>query len=135
MEKKWYAEGLSFSCTECGACCTGGPGYVWVSAEEIQIIADHLHLSLDTFSQKYLRKIGKRYSLIEKPKSYDCIFLSGKKCTIYEARPKQCKSYPFWDGILESRERWEQEKKNCEGISDEAPLITLATIEKKRKNE
>lgn len=133
--EKWYKDGLTFSCTQCGACCTGGPGYVWVSLEEVQILADHLHLSLEEFSKKYLRKIGNRFSLLEKPKTYDCIFLEGKKCTVYEARPSQCKTYPFWDGILESKERWEQEKKNCEGISDKAPLLSLASIEKKRKNE
>lgn len=133
MEKKWYHEGLKFSCTECGACCTGGPGYVWVTVEEIKKIADHLSLSVDAFSQKYIRKIYKRFSLIEK-QNFDCIFLEGKRCSIYEVRPNQCRNYPFWDTILVSKEKWEEEKKYCEGISEQAPLITLATIEKKRNN-
>ena len=36
----WYRDGLAFSCTRCGACCTGAPGYVWVSAEEIEQLAE-----------------------------------------------------------------------------------------------
>ena len=31
----WYAAGLQFGCTECGNCCAGAPGYVWISTEEI----------------------------------------------------------------------------------------------------
>ena len=35
----WYADGLSFTCTQCGNCCTGGPGYVWISDMEIDRLA------------------------------------------------------------------------------------------------
>ena len=28
---EWYRDGLRFECTRCGACCTGAPGYVWVT--------------------------------------------------------------------------------------------------------
>ena len=38
-DSPWYRDGLAFSCTRCGACCTGGPGYVWVSPEEIEELA------------------------------------------------------------------------------------------------
>ncbi len=37
--KKWYKDGLAFSCTECGSCCTGPPGYVWACDVEIEMIA------------------------------------------------------------------------------------------------
>ena len=36
--KPWYAEGLRFKCTECGQCCTGAPGYVWVNEEEVAFV-------------------------------------------------------------------------------------------------
>ncbi|MFM1805538.1 MAG: hypothetical protein RL136_2417, partial [Planctomycetota bacterium] len=29
----WYAEGLRFECTQCGNCCSGGPGAVWFTPE------------------------------------------------------------------------------------------------------
>jgi len=43
MAKKelWYKPGLRFKCTECGACCTGAPGYVWISEKEIKAVAHH----------------------------------------------------------------------------------------------
>ena len=39
MPRLWYRDGLQFECTQCGNCCTGDPGYVWVTPEEIKAIA------------------------------------------------------------------------------------------------
>jgi Fe-S-cluster containining protein len=133
MEKTpvWYDKGLSFKCTGCGQCCTGSPGYVWVSQEEMQAIADHLNLSLEDFCKKHVRKVGNRLALLERPKSYDCEFLQGNKCQIYSVRPKQCKTFPWWKENVSSPEAWEEAAKRCEGINHpEAPLISLKEIEK-----
>ncbi len=93
-------------------------------------MAEHLGIDLDTFSKKYVRKVGKRYSLLEKGENYDCVFLKEKACQIYSVRPKQCRTYPFWPELLESKERFEAEAEHCEGISSEGDLISFETIEK-----
>ena len=72
-EEPWYRDGLAFSCTRCGACCTGAPGYVWVSPEEIERLAAYRGQSVQEFSARFVRKVGHRYSLIERPGG-DCIF-------------------------------------------------------------
>ncbi len=54
-------------------------------------------------------------SLKEK-QNFDCVFLNEKGCSVYEGRPRQCRTYPFWMSILESEEHWEEEKKSCPGI-------------------
>ncbi|MCA9080037.1 MAG: YkgJ family cysteine cluster protein, partial [Planctomycetaceae bacterium] len=41
-ELPWYHAGLPFSCTQCGDCCTGSPGFVWVTEDDIRAIAEHL---------------------------------------------------------------------------------------------
>lgn len=129
--KPWYKEGLRFQCTGCGQCCTGFPGYVWVTEQEIQGMAQALQMPLDDFVQKYIRKVGNRYSLKERSKTYDCVLLEGKKCTVYHARPTQCQTFPWWQENLESPEHWEHASKNCEGINHpDAPLISLEEIEK-----
>ena len=69
----WYRDGLAFSCTRCGACCTGAPGYVWVSPEEIDRLAEFRGETVEQFAAKFVRRVGDRYSLIEKPGG-DCIF-------------------------------------------------------------
>jgi Fe-S-cluster containining protein len=129
-DNKWYKNGLRFKCTECGKCCTGKPGYVWVSEEEIMNIALSLKMPVDLFMRKYVRKVMDSYSLIEKSQNYDCIFLEGKKCQIYQNRPQQCRTFPWWPENLESLESWQETAKDCEGINDEAPLVSFAEIEK-----
>ncbi len=92
-------------------------------------MADFLNLSIELFSQKYVRQVGDRFSLLETRRDYDCVFLKDKKCQVYGARPRQCRTYPFWPHVVKSKEAWENEKRNCEGISDDAPLIPAEYIE------
>ena len=112
--KPWYREGLSFSCTRCGDCCTGAPGYVWVEHEEIEELAKFLGLSPGKFGERYLRKVGRRYSLLEKPGG-DCIFFDSG-CTVYPARPVQCRTFPFWRSHLKSQRAWDEIADECPGI-------------------
>lgn len=128
--KPWYQKGLPFSCTECGKCCTGAPGYVWLNAKEMETIANFLKISIQEFTDQYLRKIGNRFSLREDPYSFDCVFLKGKGCTIYPVRPTQCRTFPWWPENLESEEDWQEASSYCEGISDDAPLVSCTEIEK-----
>jgi uncharacterized protein len=129
-EEPWYKEGLRFKCTECGGCCTGSPGYIWINEEEIQALANHLKMNLDDFAKKYLRKIGHRFSLNERPHTYDCVFLKNKKCTIYGFRPKQCRTFPWWTQNLKSRQDWIEAAKFCEGIDNTAPIMPFEEIQK-----
>ena len=133
----WYRDGLSFSCTQCGNCCTGAPGYVWISSEEISRLAKHLKLSTDEVLEKYCRKHGQRISLQERRTAegnYDCIFLKEdsltkkRMCTVYPVRPLQCRTWPFWDGNLASQENWNRASKRCPGM-DRGKKYSLAQIE------
>jgi Fe-S-cluster containining protein len=127
-EKSWYAEGLRFKCTGCGQCCTGFPGYVWVSEEEIVAISKYLNLSIQEFSERFLHCVEGRFSLLEHPKTYDCIFLKDKKCQIYPVRPKQCRTFPWWTQNLKSEKEWEEAALHCEGINLNAPLVPYMEI-------
>ncbi|MBF5059761.1 metallophosphoesterase [Candidatus Neptunochlamydia vexilliferae] len=129
--KPWYHPGLRFKCTGCGKCCTGS-GFVWLQEEDIETLSAHLDLPREAFLKKYTRQVGRDLALIDDPGSDDCIFLKDKKfCAAYEARPKQCRTFPWWKGNLESPAQWEEAKKYCEGIDhEEAPLISVAEIKK-----
>ena len=127
-DKPWYSEGLRFKCTECGQCCTGAPGYAWVTDEEIKAIADYLKMSVKDFGKRYLRFARGRYALVEK-KNFDCVFLKDKKCSVYPVRPTQCRTFPWWMQNLSSPEEWKEAAKYCEGISENAPIVPLETIE------
>ena len=127
-EDPWYKEGLRFECTGCGNCCTGSPGYTWVSLAEIEAIATFLNLSVDSFAKKYLRQIGQRYSLLERPGNFDCVFLKDQKCQIYPVRPKQCRTFPWWVQNLTSKKAWKEASKFCEGMQNRGPIVPFTTI-------
>ena len=74
----WYADGLRFECSQCGDCCTGARGFVWVSQSEIDELADLMGLDSEQFEETYVRKIGARRSLREFPNG-DCVFFDTEK--------------------------------------------------------
>ena len=126
----WFAEGLKFKCTGCGKCCTGSPGYVFLSPRDLERLADHFSLSIEDFSKKYTYTIEDRLSLIDRPGSADCIFLKDNKCTAYEARPSQCRTFPWWIQFVRDADAWENAAKRCEGINHpEAPLVSSLFIQ------
>ena len=55
-------------------------------------------------------------SIKTKKDSSSCFFWEKTKCLIYEVRPVQCSSYPFWDVLLENKHKWDMEKEFCPGI-------------------
>jgi Fe-S-cluster containining protein len=130
----WYKDGLRFKCTECGKCCTGGPGYVWITEQEMENIARLLNITTELFKRKYIRQVNNRFALVEKKsQNFDCIFLKDKKCMVYQARPKQCRTYPWWRENLNTPESWKIAAQTCEGINDEASIVPFEEIEKQLK--
>ena len=109
----------SSACSECqGRCCTGESGYIYVSKTEIYKIAELLNLSVNDFAVKYLFKKEYKYSIREVfyENSYECIFYDREinACKIYEARPSQCITFPFWDYY---KTRVDELKEECPGIT------------------
>jgi len=127
-EEPWYSEGLSFQCTECGQCCTGSPGYVWINEEEIALLAKHFKITTEKFIHTYVRQVDKRFSLKEHSENYDCIFLKDNKCSVYQLRPIQCRTFPWWPRHLKSKKDWEEAANYCEGINKNAPTVPYETI-------
>ena len=132
--KAWYHEGLRFKCTQCGDCCTGAPGFVWVNKEEIAALAAAIgEKDVDRFEDQYVRRSGIRKNLREFPNG-DCVFFDGesRKCTVYTARPRQCRTWPFWESNLKSAKTWQETCEVCPG-SGKGKLYQLDDIEKQRK--
>ncbi len=110
----WYAKGLRFQCQRCGRCCGGEPGYVWVTRDEITQMSTHLGISVRDFRSRFLRRVGLRLSLIEKPNG-DCILLQNG-CSVYPVRPRQCRTFPFWEDALDNPENFQTIIKACPGV-------------------
>ena len=130
-DQPWYTDGLRFECTQCGNCCTGDPGVVWVDEDELQAIADFLQVSLGEVRLEHTRLYGRRVSLREFANG-DCTFFDGatRRCRIYPVRPRQCRTWPFWRSNLESPQTWTETGQGCPGINC-GELVQLDEIERR----
>ena len=119
MEDPFYSKGLNFSCRRCSKCCRHDPGYVFLSDKDISLLIRGLGLPREEVLRAYCREVEingrRRVSLMEKS-NYDCIFWKSAGCEVYEYRPFQCRSYPFWSSNLSSALQWEALKSACPGV-------------------
>ena len=103
LEKKGYDYKFRRdACASCGGnCCTGSSGYIWLSSEEQKAISDFLEMHIDDFRDNYLKQVNVKRSLKELKISgiYYCVFFNIEKkyCSIYDVRPEQCRTFPFWE--------------------------------------
>jgi len=116
----FYDAGLQFSCTRCSSCCRKESGFVYLSENDLSRLANEFQMSYTDFIKAWCRWVPfnldrERLSLREKT-NFDCIFWN-EGCKVYQARPLQCRAFPFWDFVLDSVKAWEPAGKDCPGIN------------------
>ncbi|HOV14077.1 MAG TPA: YkgJ family cysteine cluster protein [Spirochaetota bacterium] len=117
-------ENIDFSCQKCSNCCRIDPGAVFLTEEDVKNIAKNIGTTIEKFLKECCRSLEKdgRFvaSLKEKP-NYDCIFWNNG-CLIYNDRPLQCRTYPFWPFLVENKKIMDKERKRCKGIGIKGSL-------------
>jgi len=106
------------ACAACGGrCCRGAGGYVWVSREELEAMADARGMNAGLFAKQYARRAQGRLSLQERViggEHFCCFFdRAGRRCLIYEHRPEQCRTFPFWERFKADQQELLRE---CPGV-------------------
>jgi Fe-S-cluster containining protein len=106
--KTWWDQGVRFECQGSGRCCLsrGQYGYVYVTLEDRRALAKHHGIPTRAFTLKYCEKELGIWKL--KGFAKECAFLEGKQCGVYEARPTQCRTWPFWPETM-SAKAWNRE--------------------------
>lgn len=138
---KSLEKGVKFSCKMCGGCCTGlADGEVYLYIEDIKRLAEHLNLNgrdgLKELVEKYVKIVNDSFwwkePNAEKGKWYKfktlgmkfvgedahCQFMDGKKCGVHEARPFQCRSFPFWQMMVKDFKEIKEYANKCPGLKD-----------------
>jgi len=109
------AEGLRFECQPgCTACCEQ-KGFVYLTEADLTRIAAHLGMSAVEFERKLCYRTRNRVRL-RVPKEVNCHFLVDGGCSIHAVKPTQCRVFPFWPELLESRREWKKTARYCPGI-------------------
>jgi hypothetical protein len=106
--KKFYVQGLRFECRGDGKCCLsrGKYGYVYLSFSDRRRLAAHFKMTTTEFTARYAKKEDGLYELIYH--GTDCPFFSDNRCSVYDARPWQCRTWPFWPENM-NKTVWERE--------------------------
>lgn len=85
----------SFKCQQCGACCRWS-GHVLLTDADITRFAVALGLSEADFIDRYTMLAANRRQLsLTENADGSCIFLEENGCLYYDARPEQCRSFPY----------------------------------------
>ncbi len=126
----WYADGLRFSCTGSGKCCTvhGDHAYVFLTRDEERRIAEGLGLTLRQFRRRHTYRPFAGGRSLRFPDGR-CTFLRGRQCSIYEARPQQCRTWPFWEENLDPQVWQDDVASFCPGVG-RGRLYTAEEIER-----
>jgi Fe-S-cluster containining protein len=106
------------ACCDCGGfCCRGRSGNIWVNAGEVAQIAGFLKKSQVDVIGECLIQVDNRLSIKERyaDGQYECVFFDALalQCSIYAARPGQCRLFPFWQYY---KDRLEELLAECPGV-------------------
>jgi Fe-S-cluster containining protein len=92
VEKAYGAITRKVDCTDCANCCRKlNPSLTLADAKRL---ARHLGMTLKAFTPRYLQKIKQDKKEVLIFQKRPCPFLKQKHCTVYEVRPRDCRSYP-----------------------------------------
>lgn len=102
--------GFHFSCRGCGDCCRR-PGSVYFTLEEKNRFLELYPNTDPTLFQK--TGYPEWYEI---PCKNSCPFLNKRgRCSVYDARPYQCSSWPFWPENFRTEAEYRNLLRECRG--------------------
>ncbi|MEM9801577.1 MAG: YkgJ family cysteine cluster protein [Planctomycetota bacterium] len=130
-----------FSCHRCGRCCSAGEGHVWLAEGEVERMAATRGMSEDAFRAQFVRTVpdprreGRLAEALRERSEGEggrCSLLEGTNvCSVYEARPEHCRTFPYWTSVLDDADGFERARATCPGIRIEpAPDVRREAFER-----
>jgi len=135
----WYKDGIQFECQGSGQCCVshGEYGFVYVTSADRKRMAKLRGIPTSEFTKKFClkeeglfrlkdgdpipvsvptSKAGASPAAFKTELAKPCVFLEKKRCTIYSARPAQCRTWPFWPETMSAKAWTKDVAKFCPGV-------------------
>lgn len=122
---------MKFQCQGSGQCCLsrGEYGYVYLTKEDLKRFANYFGLSVKEFKSGYCGEDHGVAHLLEEPGQVECLFLKENQCSVYEARPTQCRTWPFWPENMKPKDWKKNVVEFCPGV-EKGRLVSAKDIEK-----
>ena len=106
---------LRFECQPgCTKCCEQ-QGFVYLTREDLVRIAQYLDLPPNEFERRYVYRT-KHLLRLRVPRERQCEFLGPDGCSIHAVKPVQCRAFPFWPELVDSKREWKKTAAWCPGI-------------------
>lgn len=117
--------GLRFECQPgCTKCCEQ-QGFVYLTEGDLERISAYVGMTPQEFEKRYVYRTRRRMRL-RVPKHQQCRFLREGGCSIHEVKPVQCRVFPFWPELVESKREWKHTGAWCPGIG-KGDLVQIET--------
>jgi uncharacterized protein len=120
-----HEKGIRFTCQPgCTRCCEVS-GYVYMTEEDLRRAAAHLGMTERAFESRYIYRTRHMRRLRKPRGGSQCHFLQNGGCAIHPVKPVQCRLFPFWPELVESRQEWRATGRWCPGVG-QGPLIQIS---------
>ena len=98
----------TFQCRRCSSCCRQ-PGFVYLQEGDAERLAAYLAMDIYQFTGTHCLLLDRQHLVLKKRPDETCLFLENGGCSVYKARPRQCRDFPLgW--------KTERSLNYCEGL-------------------
>ncbi|HWQ52832.1 MAG TPA: YkgJ family cysteine cluster protein [Bryobacteraceae bacterium] len=120
-----------FTCQPgCTNCCRG-KGFVYLTEDDLVRAAEFLGMTPAAFEKRYIYRT-RNLRRLRTPRDTTCVFLREDGCSIHEAKPTQCRLFPFWPEVIKDRHSWYKAAGNCPGIG-KGELVQIETAQEQAR--
>jgi Fe-S-cluster containining protein len=106
---------LRFECQPgCTNCCEQ-QGFVYLTADDMQRIAEYVGMAAKDFERRYVYRT-KHLLRLRVPRQQQCHFLRDGGCSIHAVKPVQCRTFPFWPELIDDKREWKKTAQWCPGM-------------------
>jgi len=106
---------MRFECqTGCTKCCEQ-QGFVYLTEGDIPRLAAFLHIPVQVFEARYVYRT-RNLRRLRVPRHAQCEFLKDGGCSVHQAKPLQCATFPYWPDLVGNKSNWRKTGAWCPGI-------------------
>ncbi len=107
--------GIRFECQPgCTSCCRE-QGFIYLTEDDVDRAARFLGMAASDFEERYVYRT-RHLRRLRSLRVARCPFLRDFGCAINDAKPTQCRLYPFWPELVDRPANLHRALAHCPGL-------------------